>query len=74
MRKARFRRWTVRNRFFPCDPACQHDKPLDSGLQIHLVLDNYGTHKHPAVKEVAKGAAPLSRSFHAHQFFLAQSN
>src|ERR1700736_2008778 len=27
------------------------DKSVDSGLQIHLVLDNYGTHKHPAVKQ-----------------------
>jgi transposase len=27
------------------------DESVDSGLQIHLVLDNYGTHKHPAVKE-----------------------
>jgi hypothetical protein len=27
------------------------DESVDSGLQIHLVLDNYGTHKHPAVRE-----------------------
>ena len=27
------------------------DELVDSGLQIHLVLDNYGTHKHPAVKK-----------------------
>src|SRR6266850_1439189 len=44
-----------------CQPRHRHqeflrflnriDESVDSGLQIHLVLDNYGTHKHPAVKE-----------------------
>jgi transposase len=30
----------------------QHiDASVDRGLEIHLVLDNYGTHKHPAVKK-----------------------
>jgi transposase len=27
------------------------DQSLDAGLEIHLVLDNYGTHKHPEVKK-----------------------
>ena len=27
------------------------DQSIDSGLAIHLVLDNYGTHKHPEVKK-----------------------
>jgi transposase len=36
----------------PCTSfSCRIDEAVDSGLQIHLVLDNYGTHKHPAVKE-----------------------
>ena len=26
------------------------DTTVDPGLEIHLVLDNYGTHKHPRVK------------------------
>jgi transposase len=44
-----------------CQPRHRHqeflrflnriDESVDSGLQIHLVLDNYGTHKHPAVKK-----------------------
>jgi transposase len=38
------------------------DESVDSGLQIHLVLDNYGTHKHPAVK---KWLAVRSR-YHVH--------
>src|SRR5262249_56002575 len=28
-----------------------YDEAVDSRLQIHLVLDHYGTHKHPAVKK-----------------------
>jgi transposase len=27
------------------------DQSVESGLDIHLVLDNYGTHKHPSVKK-----------------------
>jgi transposase len=27
------------------------DETVDSELDVHLVLDNYGTHKHPAVKK-----------------------
>ena len=44
-----------------CQPRHRHqeflrflnriDEAVDSRLQIHLVLDNYGTHKHPAVKK-----------------------
>ena len=44
-----------------CQPRHRHqeflrflnriDELVDSRLQIHLVLDNYGTHKHPAVKK-----------------------
>jgi transposase len=44
-----------------CQPRHRHqeflrfldriDQSVNSGLEIHLVLDNYGTHKHPAVKK-----------------------
>jgi transposase len=27
------------------------DESVDAGLDVHLVLDNYGTHKHPEVKK-----------------------
>jgi transposase len=43
-----------------CQPRHRHqeflrfldriDASIDSGLDVHLVLDNYGTHKHPEVK------------------------
>ena len=44
-----------------CQPRHRHqeflrfldriDQSIDSGQEIHLVLDNYGTHKHPEVKK-----------------------
>src|SRR5499425_2999609 len=44
-----------------CQPRHRHqeflrfldriDESIDPGLDIHLVLDNYGTHKHPEVKK-----------------------
>ena len=44
-----------------CQPRHRHqeflrfldriDQSINSGLEIHLVLDNYGTHKHPEVKK-----------------------
>ena len=44
-----------------CQPRHRHqeflrfldriDESVDAGLEIHLVLDNYGTHKHPEVKK-----------------------
>jgi transposase len=44
-----------------CQPRHRHqeflgfldriDKSIDSTLAVHLVLDNYGTHKHPEVKK-----------------------
>ena len=67
-----------------CQPRHRHqeflrflnriDESVDSGLQIHLVLDNYGTHKHPAVKKWLAVRSRYHVPFHAHQFFVAQSN
>jgi transposase len=44
-----------------CQPRHRHqeflafldriDQSVDAALDVHLVLDNYGTHKHPAVKQ-----------------------
>jgi transposase len=55
-----------------CQPRHRHqeflrflnriDQSIDPGLDIHLVLDNYGTHKHPEVK---KWLAQRSR-YHVH--------
>ena len=45
----------------PCQPRHRHqqfirfldkvDTETDSGLAVHLILDNYGAHKHPDVKQ-----------------------
>jgi putative transposase len=55
-----------------CQPRHRHkeflrfldriDQSVEAGLDIHLVLDNYGTHKHPEVK---KWLAERSR-YHVH--------
>jgi transposase len=55
-----------------CQPRHRHqeflrflsriDQSVDPGLEIHLVLDNYGTHKHPEVK---KWLAKRAR-YHVH--------
>ena len=47
-----------------CQPRHRHqqflrflnriDESVQAGLDIHLVLDNYGTHKHPEVKWLAE--------------------
>ena len=48
-----------------CQPRHRHqeflrfldriDQCVDAGLDVHLVLDNYGTHKHPQVKKWLAG-------------------
>ena len=67
-----------------CQPRHRHqeflgfldriDRSIDSALDVHLVLDNYGTHKHPEVKKWLAERPALSRALHAHQFLLAQSD
>jgi len=41
-------------------------------LDVHLVMDNYGTHKTPAIKNWARPAPALSRALHAHLGVLAE--
>jgi hypothetical protein len=60
-----------------CQPRHRHqeslpfldriDQSVNSKLEIHLVLDNYGTHKHPEVNKCA-----LSRPLHTDRLFVAQ--
>jgi hypothetical protein len=53
----------------------QLEKQVPPELDIHLILDNYSTHKSAAVRALAqtRKAAPLPLPFHAHQRLLAQS-
>jgi len=48
------------------------DGQVPKGLDVHLVLDNYGTHKHPNVKTLVGQAPPLPSSLHAHVELVAQ--
>ncbi len=53
MKKVRSRRWIARNRF--CQEFVRFlnrvDSAIDPTLAVHVILDNYGTHKHPEVKK-----------------------
>jgi hypothetical protein len=50
------------------------DQSVDAGLDIHLVLDNYRTHKHPRVNKCLAARPAISRPFHTDEFFVAQSD
>jgi transposase len=49
------------------------DHRVPAALDIHLILDNYGTHKTTAIRAWLAQAPPLPRALHAHQRFLDQS-
>ena len=38
-----------------------------AGLEVHLVMDNYGTHKVKQSAQVVSAPSSLSRPFHAHR-------
>ena len=42
-------------------------------LRLHLVMDNYGTHKHPTRPDLAETASALCSPLCADQFQLAES-
>ena len=48
------------------------DREVPKGLQIHLILDNYSTHKHADVQHVAGQAPPLPPAFHPDLLVVAQ--
>jgi putative transposase len=37
------------------------DRSVPAGLDLHLVADNYGTHKHPKLKESASSSLQVDR-------------
>ena len=49
------------------------DRCVQKHLDLHLVLDNYGTHKTPEVKAWLAKTSALQSALHAHQRILAQS-
>ena len=48
------------------------DANVPAKLDIHLVMDNYGTHKTPASQELVCPAPALPRALHAHLGLVAQ--
>ena len=49
------------------------DQQVPAALEVHLIADNYATHKHPKVKAWLARHGALSHSLHAHLRQLAQS-
>jgi hypothetical protein len=47
------------------------DEQTPAEVQLHLIVDNYSTHKHPKVKALL-APSTLSDAFYSHQRFLAQ--
>jgi transposase len=48
------------------------DAAVPAGLDVHLVCDDYGTHKHPRDQDVAGQASALSYAFHPDQLVVDQ--
>ena len=48
------------------------DTEFPAELKLHLVMDNYGTHKHPKVRGWLQTASTFCPSLHSDQFKLAQ--
>ena len=48
------------------------DKAVPAELDVHIVCDNYGTHKTPAVNELDRPPPPLPRALHPDRILLDQ--
>jgi transposase len=48
------------------------DQTIPPDRQLHLICDNYATHKHPKVQRWLAAASALSSALHSHQRVLAQ--
>lgn len=48
------------------------DKEIPAGLDVHLICDNYSTHKSCGGQEVAGGPPPVPHALHPHLLLLAQ--
>ncbi len=48
------------------------DVSVPKAFDVHLIVDNYATHKHPRVQRWLAARPPLLRALHAHLRFLAQ--
>ena len=48
------------------------DGETPSGLDLHLIVDNYGTHKHPRVTVLAQTASTVPFALHSNIQFLVE--
>lgn len=48
------------------------DKGVPAELDVHCIVDNYGSHKHPKVKAWLAARPPLAHAFHSYLQFVAQ--
>ena len=48
------------------------DQQTPADLDLHLIADNYSTHKHPKVQAVAQAASAVSHALHPDQQFVAE--
>jgi len=48
------------------------DQTIPPDRQLHLICDNYATHKHPKVQPLAGAASALPSAFHSDQRLVAQ--
>jgi hypothetical protein len=70
--------------FTECKPRHRHqeflsflgrlDACIPEQLDVHLIVDNYSTHKTSQGTHMAGTAAPLSHSLHANVLFVAESS
>jgi hypothetical protein len=48
------------------------DTETRTDLELHPIVDSYGTHKHPHVKSLAETSSPLPLAFHSDIQVLAE--
>ena len=51
----------------------QIDREIPLSQHIHIILDNYSTHKHPAIKRWLARHPRFELAFYAHRFILDES-
>src|SRR5208283_5095700 len=49
------------------------EKNVPTNLEVHIIVDNYATHKHLRVKRMVRHTATIPCALHAHVCLLAQS-
>jgi len=48
------------------------NRETPKGLDLHLIIDNYATHKHPNVKKMVVKAYTVPDALHSDQLLMAE--